>query len=201
MPTIQRRRVEAHHRDPGGERPEPAEHREQRHVHAVHAHVERRPVPGLLAARPRRRRAACASGCAPAASAAPISETCAIVNDSIAPNAYSVAEEVGLPGDHHDARDRAEHADRDRRRAEPRADPAQPVGQLLVLAHRVGQPAHAEDARRSTRSRGSSRPGRRRSTPPPSGRRRGSCSRRCRGSGRRRRWWRARSCSRRRPSR
>ena len=43
---------------------------------------------------------------------------CAIVNDSIAPNAYMLPRNVGLAGDHGQAGDRAEHDDPDPRRAE-----------------------------------------------------------------------------------
>ena len=99
------------------------------------------------------------------------------------------AEELGLPRDHHDARDRAEHARSPtagvRKRGLIRRSR---VGQLLVLPHRVRQPADAEDA--GVRRDQQDRRGQDADVvlAPPSGRRRGPCSRRSRGSGRRRRW-------------
>ena len=45
----------------------------------------------------------------------PISAQWAIVNESIAPNAYSVPRNSSWPGNHHEAGDQAEHDDPDRR--------------------------------------------------------------------------------------
>ena len=67
------------------------------------------------------------------------------MNDSIAPNAYMLPEEVGLARDQRQARDPPEHDDPDPRRAEARVQLAQRVGHLAVQAHRVDQPRDADD--------------------------------------------------------
>ena len=64
-------------------RPEPAEHGEHREVEAAHVHV---PRPAVRAVQ---------SGCVDRSR---ITETCAIVNDSIAPNAYMSPRNSALPG-------------------------------------------------------------------------------------------------------
>ena len=69
-----------------------------------------------------------------------ITATCAIVNDSIAPNEYIVARKSVLPGQHREHGDAGERDDRDVRRVEARVDLPEPLGQLAVLAHREGEP-------------------------------------------------------------
>ncbi len=56
-----------------------------------------------------------------------------------------VPQERGLARDERDARHQAEQDDPDPRRAVPRVQPAQPVGQLAVQPHRVHQARHADD--------------------------------------------------------
>ena len=77
-----------------------------------------------------------------------MTERCAIVNDSIAPNAYIRPRKSAWPGQDRQDRDAAEDEDADPRRAEARVQLAQRVGQLAVDAHRVDEPRDADERRR-----------------------------------------------------
>ena len=125
------RDVQDRDRDEREERSDPADDREQRQL------VVRGSAPFRVrgtAARGRARR-----------TRSRMTERCAIVNDSIAPNAYMFAEEVRLARDQREARDPAEQDDPDPRRPEARVQPAQRVGHLTVQPHRVDEPRDADD--------------------------------------------------------
>ena len=57
------------------------------------------------------------------------------------------AEKLFLAGNDRERGDHAEDQDRGYRRPGARTHAAQPIGQLLVTTHRVGEPTHANDAR------------------------------------------------------
>ena len=75
-----------------------------------------------------------------------ITATWAIVNESIAPNEYSVARKSVLPGIRVMIAIAGEDQDRDVGGAVLGVDLAQALGQLAVLAHRVGEPGDADQA-------------------------------------------------------
>ena len=75
-----------------------------------------------------------------------ITETWAIVKESIAPNEYSVARKSVLPGIRVIDGDHREDQDRDVGGAVLGVDLAQALGQLAVLAHRVGEAGDADQA-------------------------------------------------------
>ena len=75
-----------------------------------------------------------------------ITETWAIVNESIAPNEYIVARKSVWPGIRVIVAIAGEDEDRDVGGAVAGMDLAQALGQLAVLAHRVGEPGDADQA-------------------------------------------------------
>ena len=127
----ERARVERHHHDPGGEGAEAAEHGGERHLEAEGAEVERR-LPGAL-------------GVAVVAAQLDHRDVGDREGEHRAEGVHR-RQEVGLARDQGDHRDRGEDEDRDVGGAVARVDLAQALGQLAVLAHRVGEAGDADQA-------------------------------------------------------